>query len=136
MATYDNLPVFKESYDLLLDLYRIGNNFSRDYRFTLGEQIKKEVLEMMIFIYGANKSFSGRKEMISRAQEKVEIIRVQLRILKDLKQLSLERFVGINEKVESVSRQLGFWSNKSQAEPRAGAAFRQGGNGSAQKPVQ
>jgi hypothetical protein len=115
MATYDNLPVYKTSYDLLLELFQIADNFSRDYKFTLGEQIKKETLAMMIFIYQANKSFSERKNMIDQAREKVEIIRVLLRILKDLKQLSLKKFVSINEKVESVSKQLTFWNSKSAA---------------------
>lgn len=72
MATYDNLPVYKTSYDLLLELFKIANNFSRDYKFTLGEQIKKETLEMIIFIYKANKCFSARRDMIDRAREKVK----------------------------------------------------------------
>lgn len=113
MATYDNLPVYKTSYDLLLELFQTTNNFSRDYKFTLGEQVKEETLEMIIFIYQANKSFSERKNMIDKAREKVETIRVLIRILKDLKQLSLKKFVNINAKVESVSKQLTFWGGKS-----------------------
>ena len=113
MATYDNLPVYKKSYDMLLELFQTANNFSREYRFTIGEQIKNETLEMMIFIYKANKSFESRKDMIGKAQEKIETIRVLLRMLKDLKQMSLKKFVSVNEKVESVSKQLTFWSAKS-----------------------
>ncbi|MEI8096689.1 MAG: four helix bundle protein [Candidatus Moraniibacteriota bacterium] len=111
MATYDNLPVFKTSYDMLLELFKVSNNFSRDYRFTIGEQIKKETIEMMMCVYRANKSFEGRKNWIGTAREKIETIRVLLRILKDLKQVSLKKFISINEHIESVSKQLAYWEN-------------------------
>jgi hypothetical protein len=113
MATYDNLPVYKTSYDMLLELFQVANNFSRDYKFTIGEQIKKETMEMMLCIYRANKSFEGRKSRIGEAREKVETIRVSLRILKDLKQLNLKKFISLNEKIESVSKQLSLWEGKS-----------------------
>ena len=114
MATYDNLPVYKVSYDLLLELFKAVNSFSRDYRFTIGEQIKKEVLEMMMCIYRANKKFEGRKSRIGESREKVETIRVLLRILRDLKQISFKKFISLNEKLESVSKQLSLWENASQ----------------------
>jgi len=106
MGLYYNLPVYKASYDLLLELFPAANNFSRDYRFTIGEQIKKEVLEMMKSVYRASKNFEGKKMQIGEAREKVETIRVMFRILHDLKQVSLKKFISLNEKLESVSKQL------------------------------
>ena len=38
MATYDNLPVYKKTYDMLMQLFRIIQNMERDYKnliFTL-----------------------------------------------------------------------------------------------------
>ena len=98
---------------MLIELFQAANGFSRDYRFTIGEQIKKETIEMMMCVYRANKSFEGRKNRISEAREKVETIRVLLRILKDLKQLNLKKFISLNEKIESVFKQLSFWEGKS-----------------------
>ena len=111
MATYDNLPVYKTSYDMLLKLFKKANHLSRHSRFTIGEQIKNATNDMMMCLYRANKSFEKRKGRIGEAREKVETIRVMLRILKDLKQLSLKKFININENIESVSKQLVFWEN-------------------------
>ena len=47
MATYNQLPVYKATYDLLLYVYQIGKNVQRDYRYTLGETLKKDLI--MIF---------------------------------------------------------------------------------------
>jgi hypothetical protein len=63
---------------------------------------------MIINIYRANSSWE-KKEKIQRARENVETIRLLLRLLKDLKQIGLERFVSLNEKIESVSKQLTKW---------------------------
>ncbi len=111
MTTYNNLPVYRASYDLLLDLFRFTKDFSREYKYTLGESIKKETVEMISNIYRANSSFTNRKEKIQSARENVEVIRLFLRLLKDLKQVGLEKFVALNEKLESVSKQLYCWQN-------------------------
>jgi len=39
----------------------------------------------------------------------VETIRLFLRLLKDLRQVNLKKFVDLNEKIESVSKQLSAW---------------------------
>lgn len=45
MAIYENLPVFKLSYDLLIDIYGMAKNMPRDYRFTIGEELKRRVMD-------------------------------------------------------------------------------------------
>ncbi len=112
MATYDNLPVYRESYLLLIDLFRFTKEFNREYKYTIGESIKKEVIEMIIHIYRANSVVIGRAERIQTARESVEVIRLLLRLLHDLKQVNLERFVSLNMKLESVSKQLFTWQRK------------------------
>ena len=47
MATYNHLPVYKASYDLLVELFRFTKDFNREYKYTLGENIKKETVEMI-----------------------------------------------------------------------------------------
>ena len=44
MATYNQLPVYKATYDLLLYVYQIGKDVQRDYRYTLGETLKKDLI--------------------------------------------------------------------------------------------
>lgn len=113
MATYNFLPVYKVSYDLLVELFRFTKDFTREYKYTLGESIKKETIEMIRNIYRANSSYS-KKAIIQSARENVETIRLFLRLLKDLKQVNLEKFVQLNEKIESVSKQLGAWQKSSE----------------------
>ena len=95
MSLYNNLPVYRASYDLLVDLFRLTKDFNREYKYTLGESIKKEIVEMITNIYRANSSYSKEK-IIQSARENVEVIRLFLRLLKDLKQVNLEKFIFLN----------------------------------------
>ena len=108
MAHYQNLPVFKATYALLIYLYTISRNFQRDYRYTIGESLKKDILEMMLNLYRTN-SKADKRELIGVCRENIEGIRIQVRILFDLKQLSLKQYSRISVDIESVSKQLVAW---------------------------
>jgi hypothetical protein len=111
---YDNLPVYKASYDLLVALFVFTKDFSREYKYTIGESIKNEVIQMITNIYRANSSLEKRAERLQSARENVEVIRLFLRLLKDLKQVNVKKFVYLSEKVESVSKQLAGWQRASE----------------------
>ncbi len=112
MVTYDHLPVYKTSYDLLVDLFRFVKDFSREYKFTLGESIKNEAIEMIRNIYRANSS-ADKGPLIRAARENAETIRLYLRLTKDLQQINLQKFVALNERIECASKQLSGWQRAS-----------------------
>ena len=108
MLQYNELPVYKASYDLLLEIFRFTKDFTKEYKYTLGESLKKETLELITLIYRAN-SKTDKRETLQSEREKIEVIRLFIRLMKDLKQISLKRFVQINKQVENVSKQLTGW---------------------------
>jgi len=108
LAQYDQLPVFKKGYDLLLAVYESTGRFGREFKYTLGESLKKESLALIVCIYKANSVFNKAPE-IGEAREHLEIIRLYIRISKDLKQISLKRMIFLNEFIESISKQLTGW---------------------------
>lgn len=108
MATYDNLPVFKASYSLLLLLFDGSRHMQRDYRYTLGETMKKELLELIVYVYRANIR-AEKKPLLSQARENIEVVRLLLRLAHELRQLPLKDFALASEKVESISKQLTAW---------------------------
>jgi len=40
MAKYDELPVYKASYDLLLKIFRFTKEFNGEFKYTVGESLK------------------------------------------------------------------------------------------------
>jgi sensor domain CHASE-containing protein len=54
MAQYNELPVYKATYDLLLAIFQFTKEFSKEYKYTVGESLKKETIELLTLIYRAN----------------------------------------------------------------------------------
>ena len=54
MAQYQHLPIYKLTYDLLLRIMQVTKNFPREYRHTLGQKLKEEIIELVVMIYKAN----------------------------------------------------------------------------------
>jgi hypothetical protein len=109
MATYDNLPVFKDSYDLLILVFEIVKNFDKQYKYTLWDKIKNEVIELITSIYRANSSFENRLINIKKAREQIEVLRLYIRLSKDLRIINIKIFANISIKIETLSKQLFAW---------------------------
>lgn len=110
MALYTNLPVYKSAYSLLMEIYKRTKTFVREYKYTIGEQLKKHTLEMIINIYKANKSKKqNRLKFIDDARQNVETIRLLFRLTKDLKIIGNKSFVSLNIEIEELSKQLAAW---------------------------
>jgi hypothetical protein len=56
MALYYDLPVFKDEYQLILKIFDYTKHFPREYKFTLGQDLKREGINLVRSIYRANKS--------------------------------------------------------------------------------
>lgn len=109
MANYDNLPVYKAAYDLLLRVYGLGQHWARDIKFTLGERLKNELYDVLLFIYQANATFE-KSMLIEQARLGITRVKIEIRLLHDLKQLSIKQYAGLSQMSESVSKQLAAWS--------------------------
>ena len=108
MALHYELPVYKASYDLLMEIFQFTKEFSKEYKYTLGESLKKETIELLTLIFRAN-SRQDKQMVLQEARERIEVIRLFVRLMKDLHQISLKKFVQVNQKVEEVSKQLTGW---------------------------
>lgn len=110
MALYYNLPVYKDSYDLMLHLFLQTKSLPKEYKYTIGEKLKNEALSLIIAIYETTKLQQQEKvAAIEKARAYLEIIRLLVRILKDLKIWSLKTIVLLNTKIETISKQLSKW---------------------------
>lgn len=110
MALYTNLPVYKLGYNLLIAIHKQTKNFSREHKYTLGEKLKEATLQVIIYVYKANKTKKvNRIEYIDLAREQIETIRLLWRIAKDLNVTGNKTYININITIEELSKQLTAW---------------------------
>ncbi len=79
MGLHQELPVYKACYDLLLAIFLFTKDFSREYKFTVGESLKKETVELLTFIFRAN-SRKDKEAVLQEARERIEVIRLFIRL--------------------------------------------------------
>lgn len=108
MALTEELPIYKATYDLVLIIFRFSKNFSKEYKYTIGESIKKEAIEAVTNIYRANSNID-KKPHLEKARENIEVLRIYIRLLKDLHQISTKQLVYVNGYIENISKQLTGW---------------------------
>lgn len=113
LALFSDLPVYKATYDLLLAVFNFTKDFSREYKYTVGESLKKETIELLTLIYRANVR-RDKSDVLQEARERIEVIRLFIRLMKDMHQIGLKQFVQINKSVENVSKQLAGWQKAMQ----------------------
>lgn len=110
MAIYTNLPVYEDSYRLMLEFSRISIRMQRDYRYTLGEDVKRMLMAIILDIYRANYSCGkAAADNVTDARERMVEVNVILRMLNEMRQIPDRHYAMLIETAVSISRQLAGW---------------------------
>lgn len=105
---HDQLPVYKTTYDLLLLSFWVIKNFPKEYKYSLGERIKQEVLELTCLLFRSNSS-REKEVFLTQAREHTETVRLLRRVSKDIKVVDTKKYVELTKYIESISKQLTAW---------------------------
>ena len=112
MNNYYHLPIYKEAYGVLLDIFKRVQKLDREYKHTIGERLKEECLDIIKNIYLASKSSKMRKKYyLKQILDSIVHLKVLLRILKDLGAISIDNHVALVQKMENLSKQATGWYN-------------------------
>ena len=103
MARYTHLPIYKLTYDLLLRIMVATKDFPRDYKYTLGQKMKDEVVELVVLIYRAN-SQENRPSHIINILERIQVVQLLVRLAHDMRILSRGHYVGLAEMTDKLRR--------------------------------
>lgn len=106
---YSGLPVYKSSQILLELIFTKLEKLPRDYKYTLGEDIKKRAFEILLEIYRANRDKCNKRKHIDIAKDHVEFLKLSFRLLKDLKIIGVKKHSMLLLSLSEVSKQLNGW---------------------------
>ena len=48
MALYYNLPVYRDTYKLILKIFEYSKDFPKDYKYTLGQDMNRDTLKLAL----------------------------------------------------------------------------------------
>ena len=110
MALYYDLPVFKEVYKLILILFEFTKDFPKEYKYTLGHDIKRDRINLVRSIYSANKA-KNKVEYLEAFLDDFELIKLEIRLCVDMKILSIKKQAEISLLMDSIGKQITGWCN-------------------------
>lgn len=112
VALYYDLPVYQDVYRLILKLFEITREFPREYKYTLGQDIKRDGIVLVRSIYRANKA-KDKTEYLERFLDDFEILKLEVRLCVDLKVLSMKKQAELSALMGGIGRQITGWRNAS-----------------------
>jgi len=105
-----DIPIFKKSYDLYKTLHEYRKVIPKKDRFTVFERCEHTMLDVLEAILLAS---SQRKEekapTLEQASLKLNVLRVFVRLLKDIKAIDTKKYVTLEAMIDEVGRMLGGW---------------------------
>lgn len=108
LSEVGNVQVYKDVFDLLVHAYSHLPSMNRDYRFTLGEEMKQTLQEMLTSIYEARKTVP-RSVYIADALHWCYKAKVLYRVMDELHLLLDWQCVKYIQGLATVSKQLTNW---------------------------
>ena len=100
----DVLRAYRLIYDFNLYIFRLSAKFNRDFKFGIGERLRGSLMDLL---ESAHLSLNHLEHFdASRALCLLERVRVELRLLCDLKQLSEKQWLFMNGKLEEILKLL------------------------------
>lgn len=108
MARYQHLPIYKTGYELLGQVVRATKEFPREHKFTLGQRLRDEVIDVLVLVYRAN-SQKDKTPVLAEILERVLVIELIVRLCHDQRILARKSYASLTEMVESLARQTEGW---------------------------
>ena len=113
MVMYNQLPIFRDSYELLLKIYQETSQFAKDYKYSLGQDMKRDCLNMIRDIYFANMNVQQRQEYLDSFFGNLELLKMEIRLSIDLKVMSVRKQAHLSLLIDTIAKQAKAWRKKS-----------------------
>ena len=110
MVLYYDLPVFKDVYQLILKIFDYTNHFPREYKFTLGQDLKRDGINLVRSIYRANKA-KDKVVYLETFLDDFELLKFEIRLCVDMKILAIKKQAELTGLMDSIGKQITGWRN-------------------------
>lgn len=111
----DSFPIINKTYEIYKELVVLNHKLEKRWRYSLGlsaENTVLELLEQLIIAGSAPKA--SKVPYLLRANAGLEILRLKLRLLLELKLANETKIFQLQAKLAEIGRMLGGWLKAAQ----------------------
>lgn len=112
MAIYSELPVYRDSYRLLLEIYKVTNTFPANTNSVWG-RICDAIRCRCSGICTVRTKNQDKRVFLEAFLDDFELLKLQIRVCLDLKLLSYKKMAEIAMITDSIGKQITAWKNRS-----------------------
>lgn len=113
MALYYELQVFKDVYNLVRKIFLYTQEFPREYKYTLGQDMKRDAIQLVRSIYRANKA-KEKVVYLEAFLDDFELLKLEIRLCVDMKILAIKKHAELSLLMDGIGRQITGWRNAQQ----------------------
>jgi len=106
------LPIYKLSYELLTRVMLVTQDFPREYKYTIGQKLKDEIMNLIVLVYRAN-ARTDKTPVIDEILERILVIELLVRLSQDMRILAKKHYASLVEMTQSLARQAEGWKKSS-----------------------
>lgn len=103
-------PIFNQTYELYKEIYRLRGTIPKSDRYAIWQKVENttlEVLEGILVAIGLSKN--EKSGILEEASKKLNMLRVFIRLSKDVKAIDNKKYTTLQEKLDEIGRMLGGW---------------------------
>jgi hypothetical protein len=108
MAIHSQLPIYKVAYDLLDAATDMTKNMPRDYKSSIGGEIRKECVALITLIFRANMA-RDKGPHLTLLLEKVQVAELLIRLSKDKRFISIGQYANAIKLTDQIGKQANGW---------------------------
>ncbi|NCN45853.1 MAG: four helix bundle protein [Candidatus Pacebacteria bacterium CG10_big_fil_rev_8_21_14_0_10_36_11] len=103
----------QKTYDFVLWLYPIINRLPKNHRQILGTKLEEEGLSLLVSLINANNARGAERDSFQKlSSNELDLLRILLRLTKDLHLMSVKQYLLGSEKLNEIGRMLNCWMRK------------------------
>jgi hypothetical protein len=110
MGLAHELPIYKDVYKLILIIFERTKNFPKEYKYTLGQDMKRDAICLVRSIYRANRNVD-KKQYLEEFLDNFEILKLEFRLCVEFNLLTLSKQVLIIKLLDVIGKQATAWKN-------------------------
>lgn len=103
-------PIFNQTCELYKEIYGLRVTIPKSDRYAIWQKVENttlEVLERILVVIGLPKN--EKMGILEEASKKLNMLRVFIRLSKDVKTIDNKKYIVLQEKLDEIGRMLGGW---------------------------
>lgn len=115
ISTASELPVYKDTYELVMLLLDYEINFAKPYRGSLGNKLINESLSLFNLLQSAHRhklDKDRKREILEDFLSQFDLVKSVIRMCTEKKLISIKQTATIAKYMECITKQITGWKNK------------------------